>query len=484
MEMSTKDTERGGGSDRGVSRRRFIQATGASGAAAALAGYTRTQDGETVVEFASDSLANDNIDTLQQALHDAGLSKDIKLEVIAGAWETGKRQDQYQQWLSANRNKPDLLMMDAGWTQPFVARDQVQNMTELLPTDLVEKVKSQYQSRAVASVSGQNGDLYGVPMFLGVPTMQYRKDLVEDAGYDTSGWKTEPLTWQKFSQVTRDVLDQNDDIDYGFTFQAKAYEGLSCCDFNEWMSSWGGAYFGKLENLFGPIGDRPVTVNEQQVVKSLRMVRTFINGTDDPVALDGFAGNIAPLAVLQWSEEPSRKPFTDGNAIMHRNWPYAININGSEDEGFGENLGTMPIPYGVTPDEAKYEGAGGAVAALGGWNLTVNPNSQKKDAVVEVIKAMSTDNYQAKQFEAVGWLPPKPGVYDSDTVRNVPVLGRYMDTIKVSVENAIPRPATAVWPQQSSKVSQTVNNVLAQEAEPKPALDQLAQTVEQIEQSV
>jgi ABC-type glycerol-3-phosphate transport system substrate-binding protein len=482
--MSDNDTDRGDGSASGVSRRRFIQATGASGAAAAFTGYTRAQDDTTVVQFASDSLANDNSDTLQQALYDSGLSEDIELDVIAGAWETGKRQDQYQQWLSAGRNEPDLLMMDSGWTQPFIAREQVQNLSDLLPSDLQETVRSDYQSRAVASVTGQEGDLYGVPMFLGVPTMNYRKDLVEDAGYDTSDWKTEPLSWQRFSEVTKDVLDQNDDIDYGFTFQAQAYEGLACCDFNEWMTSWSGAFFGDLENLFGPIGDRPITINEEQVVRSLRMVRTFINGTDDPVALDGFAGNITPEAVLQWSEEPSRQPFTNGNAVMHRNWPYAININGSEDEGFGEDLGTMPIPYGVAPDEAEYEGTGGAPAALGGWNLAVNPNSQRKDAVAQVIEAMSTDSYQAKQFEAVGWLPPKPGVYDSDTVRNVPVLGRYMDTIKVSVENAVPRPATAVWPQQSEQISQTVNSILAQDTEPQAGLDRLAQTIEQIEQSV
>jgi ABC-type glycerol-3-phosphate transport system substrate-binding protein len=481
--MSNNDTEWGGGSNRGVSRRRFIQATGASGVAAAFTGYARAQDGGTVVQFASDQLAKDNLDTLQQALYDAGLSEDIELEVIGGAWETDKRRDQYQQWLSAGRNEPDLLMMDSGWTQPFIAREQLQNLSDLLPSDLQDTVRSDYQSRAVAGTAGPDGDLYGVPMFLGVPTMNYRKDLVEDAGYDTSGWKTEPLSWEKFSQVTRDVLDQND-LDYGFTFQAAAYEGLACCNFNEWVSSWGGAFFGDLDNLFGPVGDRPITINEERVVQSLRMVRTFVNGTDDPVALDGFAGNIAPQAVLQWTEEESRQPFTNGNAVMHRNWPYAININGSEDEGFGENLGTMPIPYGVTPDEAKYEGTGGASAALGGWNLTVNPNSQKKDAVVEVIKAMSTDSYQAKQFEATGWLPPKPGVYDSDTVRNVPVMGRYMDTIKVSVENAIPRPVTAVWPQQAEQVSQTVNSVIAQDAEPQPALDQLAQTIEQIEQSV
>ncbi len=30
------------------------------------------------------------------------------------------------------------------------------------------------------------------------------------------------------------------------------------------MTSYGGAYFGGRENLFGPIGDRPITVEEHR----------------------------------------------------------------------------------------------------------------------------------------------------------------------------------------------------------------------------
>jgi len=94
--------------------------------------------------------------------------------------------------------------------------------------------------------------------------MHYRKDLVEDAGYDPDGenWATEPMSWQEFAEMAADVWEQNGgpggDFDYGFTTQGDNYVGLACCTFNETMTSFGGAYFGDHENLFGPIGDRPI----------------------------------------------------------------------------------------------------------------------------------------------------------------------------------------------------------------------------------
>ncbi|WP_435151695.1 hypothetical protein [Haladaptatus sp. DFWS20] len=124
-------------------------------------------------------------------------------------------------------------------------------------------------------------------------------------------------------------------VPYGFTFQASLYEGLPCCDFNEFISTWGGAYFGGREYLFGPVGERPITVANPAVVDSVRMIRTFIWGQDDPSALDGYAGGIAPTGVLTWIEDTSYSPFGAGDAVMHRNWPYAINSAGAESAARG-----------------------------------------------------------------------------------------------------------------------------------------------------
>jgi ABC-type glycerol-3-phosphate transport system substrate-binding protein len=249
------------------------------------------------------------------------------------------------------------------------------------------------------------------------------------------------------------------------------------------MSSWGGAYFGNPEQyLFGPVGDRPITVDEQQVVDAIRMVRTFIHGSNANNTLNNYQGNIAPPAVMQWTEEPSRKPFTNGNAAMHRNWPYAVNISGSDDN-LGEDLGVMPIPYAVTEQEAQYPMTGGPTAALGGWHNAVNPNSNNQEAAIEVLKAMMSDEFKYKLFEVLGFLPPEPQLLDSQRAREVPIMGRYVEQFRIAGENAIPRPVTPVWPTQSARIAQQVNGALAQGGNPSQAMTQLRAQLESIENS-
>ncbi|WP_435362302.1 extracellular solute-binding protein [Haloarchaeobius sp. DFWS5] len=479
-----------------------MKVAGASGVGATLAGCISSNDGggggegqgdkismdepseAITVKWAGDQNFKKAQSDINKALHDAGLSEKITVEVVEGSFTTGDRRTKYKNILDAGQQTPTLLMMDNGWTIPFIARDQIMNLSDALPKSMIDEVNSNYFEASVSTAT-MDGSLYAIPLFADFPTIQYRKDLVEEAGYDPEGenWATEPMNWQKFSEVTKKTMDETD-AGMGFTFQAAAYEGLSCCDFNEFMSSWGGAYFGDHDNLFGPIGDRPITVTEQPVVDSIKMMRTFIHGENDPQALDGITGNIAPTQVLQMKEETSREPFTKGNAVMHRNWPYSIVINGAED-AFGEDLGVMPIPYGVKAGEAKYEGTGGPVAALGGWHLALNPNATdaKKSAAAQVLKTLQTEQAQLALFEIGGWIPPVPSRLESDKAKELDVIGRYVDTLKIAGENAIPRPATRVWNQQSSQISQEVNAALQQNKTPKKAMESLKESLEQIESS-
>ncbi|WP_435365575.1 extracellular solute-binding protein [Haloarchaeobius sp. DYHT-AS-18] len=478
-----------------VSRRRFVQVAGATSSVASLAGCIggfggggdrpeKADADQTIVRQYSGVGANESPevkDELRESLWNAGLSEDIFVEVVDGPSTTDELLNQYRTWLSAGRDEPDILTMDSGWTIPFIQRGQVESLEDLLDDSMVSTIKNDYFDASVASASSPDGTLYGVPSFPDFPTMQYRKDLVEDAGYDTEGWQTEPMSWSRFAEITADVKEQNG-VKYGYTFQADSYGGLSCCDFNEWMTTWGGAYFGGVDNLFGPVNERPVTVNEAGAVKAIEMVRTFIHGEDDKYGMD-ITGNIAPAATLGWTEETSRKPFTNGNAVMHRNWPYSIAINGAED-ALGEKLGVMPLPYGVTESEAQFPGTGGTASALGGWNSVVNPNSKKKDAVVEVLKAKMSEEFQLWQFETLGLLPPKSAVFNSDSARNLPVMGRYMDALQTAGNNAIPRPVTTAWPDQSGAIASAVNKALQKGSgnSPQQAMDKLATTLKDIEE--
>ena len=475
-----------------------MKAAGVSGITAGLAGCvtndgggsgdeqidTSVPDGDVTVQFAADDRLQGIQDQVQELLYEEGLPENISLEVLAGSFVSDDRQNQYTQLLDAGQESPTMLLMDSGWTIPFIARDQLVNFSQQMPSDLVDDIQSNYFQASVDTVSSTDGDLYGMPMFPDFPVMHYRKDVYESAGYnpESDNWATEPITWSEFSQATADAKEEAG-TDYGFTFQANIYEGLSCCDFNEFMSSWGGAYFGGRENLFGPVGDRPVTVDEQQVIDSIRMVRTFINGSDDEFAMDDYQ-KISPEAVLQWTEEPSRQPYTNGNAVANRNWPYAIPINGADDV-FGEDHGTMPIPYAVPESESQYEGLGGTSSALGGWHAVINPNApaEKKSAAYHVLDAMKSEAIQLLALEEIGWLPPRPSLFESDRAQNVPIIGRYIDTLRVAGENAVPRPVTTVWGQQSDQIASEVNAAYAQQKTPEDAMSSLKSSLEDIESS-
>ncbi|MCO8244515.1 MULTISPECIES: extracellular solute-binding protein [unclassified Haladaptatus] len=474
--------EHGGHEERTVSRRDVLKAVGAGGATVAITGGTASaQRAPISVQWGADSDLASVAGPLQELLWEVGLPRNINIDVIAGTEETDIREEQYTRWLSGNLANPDMLLTDSGWTLNFVVRDQLLNLDQHLPKSLVNRVKNGYFEASVSTATGPNGDLYAIPLYPDFGVMLYRKDLVEKAGYEpeAENWAENPISWRKFSHATKDAMDKSG-VPYGYTFQADLYEGLSCCDFNEFMTSWGGAYFGGRKDLFGPIGERPVTIDDPGVMNSIRMIRTFIWGQGDPAALDGYAGKISPTGVLQWIEDSSLGPFTAGDAVMHRNWPYAIASAGAEGV-LGDRLGVMPIPYAVSEKESEYPGIGGSTSALGGWHMAVNPNTEKLDAVLRIMEAMTDERIQLMLFENIGLLPPEVSVLESKAARQVPVVGDHVDTLRIAGANAIPRPVTVAWTQESTKIAELVHEAYSGGMMPEAAMRQLQSQIEEIE---
>ena len=424
-------------------------------------------------------------ETVVNALYDAGLSEDVEIEILPGDFESGARRSEFTSALDAGRATPDIFMMDSGWTIPFIVREQLVNLSEELSSETVDYVESDYLGAAVNTASDPgSGDLYGLPLFPDYPVMHYRKDLVEDAGYDTSGWDTEPMTWSEFAEIAADVVDQNPDIEYGFTTQADDYVGTACCTFNEMMTTMGGAYFGDHGNLFGPVGDRPVTVDEGPLHETIRMMRSFMYGPDAENANPDLP-QISSSDLIEFTEEDAREPFTGGNAVFMRNWPYAIPIN-FDAGGFtaGDDYGVMPMPYGVESGQGSYQGTGGTSHALGGWHLTVNPNSQRRDDAIQVLEAFANQEVMLTVFSELGNLPPDPSVTQQATEDDVGEIAGFLDTLAVAGENTVPRPVTTAWPDQTPLVSGEVNAAYRGEKSPEVAMSDLKEGLEQIENEI
>ena len=479
--------------DRKVKRRDFVKAT-TVGAMAGLAGCNRSGN---ILGVANDDVSGrinvvwsafpefaDQMPAIRKTLWEGGLPRNIYVQHVPqpGA-DTNDLHSQYQTWLSAGRSKPDIILGDTAWTIPLVVGDQVANLSNRLSQQAINEINSNYISQLVPTVKNPlTGDLHGVPMTVDLAGIQYRKDFVRKAGYDPDkeDWATSGMTWKKFSKVTKDTLEQNPDINYGYTFQGAAVEGLSCCNFNEWMTSFGGAYFGGRKHLFGPVDDRPITVTEKPVLDAIRMIRTFLYGEDDPHALDGYAGNICPSGNLQWTATTSATPFLNDDAVMNRIWPTTW-IKSAQR--FGDDIGVMPIPAGVSEQDAKYKGTGGiARSFVGGWANMLNPNSEEIHAAVKVIESM-IDNVPLRKvlFNELAFIPPNLKLLNSDTLAIDTGIGPFLDVLQVSDAKAIPRAATVAWNPESAAISKNVHRALTRETTPEAAMSDLEESLQDIE---
>jgi ABC-type glycerol-3-phosphate transport system substrate-binding protein len=138
----------------------------------------------------------------------------------------------------------------------------------------------------------------------------------------------------------------------------------------------------------------------------------------------------------------------------------------------------MQLPYDVPESESEYDDLGGSRAALGGWHLTLNPNSQQTEDAVQVIEAWTSEEVMLAIFEYAGNLPPIPSVMSNVGEEEVGPVGRYIDTLEVAAESAIARPVTDLWPNQSSLIFQEVHDVYTQEKTPTEAMGELATQLE------
>jgi len=139
------------------------------------------------------------------------------------------------------------------------------------------------------------------------------------------------------------------------------------------------------------------------------------------------------------------RPVLGGEAVSNRNWSYAIAETGTED-AFGENLGVMTRPYAVSREEAQYADVGGTAAALGGWNLAVSRFSDRQEEALQVLEAFATEDVMLTVFELVA-SSRRTSSWSRRPVRTMSgPSSRYADVVQSASENAIPRPATDLWP--------------------------------------
>lgn len=363
-----------------------------------------------------------------------------QVQVVSAPNSTTERLALYQQLLAARSADLDLIQVDVIW--PGILGE---HLLDLAPyTDGAEAA----HFPALIANDTVDGRLVAMPWYVSMGLLYYRRDLLDRYQEPV------PETWEALTGTARRIQGLERAAGnarfWGFVWQGRAYEGLTC-DALEWIASHGGG------TLIDPSGQ--VTVNNPRAAKAL-----------DRAA--GWVGSVSPPGVLNYAEEDSRGVFQSGHALFMRNWNYAWALAQSADSPIKDKVGVAPPPKG---------GPGGSHAtALGGWQLAVSRYSRHPELAVDLLLYLTSAAEQKRRAIAAAYNPSRPALYQDPAIL---AANPFMATLGQTLEQAIPRPSAVAGKQYnrvSSRFWNAVHKVLAGRQPAATALRRLERELQRI----
>jgi trehalose/maltose transport system substrate-binding protein len=360
---------------------------------------------------------------------------DVLVKVTYGPKEVTDLLGLYLQYFAAKRSDIDVYGIDVVW--PGDLADQLVDLNQYGAKAVVDQYFPSMVQNGVVK-----GRLVAIPYLANAPVLYYRTDLLQKYGYTQP-----PKTWNDLADMAAKIQQGeraagNQDF-WGFVYQGKAYEGLTC-DALEWISSFGGG------TIVDPNGT--ITINNPNAVAAL----TFAAGT---------VGTIAPPGVTGFDEEASRAVWQAGNAAFMRNWPYAYTLGNGSDSVIKGKFDITTLPAGP---------GGQSAGTLGGLELAVSKYSKNPQKAADVAFFFAGKDFQ-KAF-TINTSEPSPveSLYqDPDVLKAIPFFSKMQDVLM----HAVPRPSSVTAPKYNdvSRLFFTaVHDVLTKQADASSALQNLS----------
>ena len=363
-----------------------------------------------------------------------------EVQVVSTPSDSSERLALYQQVLSARSDKIDVFQIDVVWPGLLAT-----HLLDLKPHS--KGVEKEHFAGMIAN-NTVGGQLVAMPWFTNAGLLFYRKDLLEKHGQKV------PATWADLAATAKKIQDAEraggNDKMWGYVWQGRAYEGLTC-DALEWVASFGGG------SIVEP--DGKISINNPKAAEALQNAATWV-------------GTISPTAVLNYGEEEARGVFQAGNAVFMRNWPYAWALGQGADSPIKGKIGVAVLPKG---------GASGRNAAtLGGELLAVSKYSKNAAQAADLVMYMTGAAVQKERALKASYNPSLAALYkDPEILKANPFMGELLDTFS----NAVPRPATITaskYNQVSNEFWNATHEVLSGKAKAPDSLAKLDGTLKRL----
>ncbi|MGV0397243.1 ABC transporter substrate-binding protein [Corynebacterium suicordis] len=350
-------------------------------------------DGRGEITFAMGKNDTDKLRPIIEKWNKEHPEEKVKLQELAG--EADAQRDTLVQSLQAGSKDIDVMALDVVWTAQFAANGWLAPLTGELET------KTDDLLPATVTSATYNNTLFALPQNTNGQLLYRNTDMV----------KEEPKNWNDVVEACKKVEGQD-----CLTTQLKQYEGLTV-NTAGFMAGWGGGLTSE---------DATPTVTSKESQAGLQaMVDAYKDGTISSASTGA-------------TEEETNLSFTQGDTAMAINWPYMY--ENSEADG-----SAVKGKVEVSPLVGK-DGVG--VSTLGGYNNGINVNSEHKATALEFMEFITNEENQ-RSFAEASFPPVRSSIYDeADIQEKFP----YMEALKVSLENAQPRPASPTYDALSKAV--------------------------------
>ncbi|MFZ1428526.1 MAG: ABC transporter substrate-binding protein [Geminicoccaceae bacterium] len=364
-----------------------------------------------------------------------------QIKVISTPNSATERLALYQQLLAAKSPDIDVFQIDVIW--PGILANHFIDLADKIPADEVAQ-----HFPAIIANNTVGGRLVAMPWYTDAGMLFYRKDLLEAAG------KQPPQTWAELSATAQELQDKaradGNERMWGFVYQGKAYEGLTC-NALEWVDSYGG---GQIVDAEGAI-----TIDNPKAAEALTWAASTV-------------GKISPEGVLNYSEEEARGVFQSGNAVFMRNWPYAWALGQAADSAVKDKIGVAALPAG---------GEGGKkTGTLGGWQLAVSAYSSHPELAADLVHYLTSKDEQKRRAIEGSYNPTIEALYkDPEVLAAVPFFGSLYEVFV----NAVARPSRVTgvkYNQVSSEFFNAAHDVLSGQSDAAASLTALNRKLERL----
>ena len=354
----------------------------------------------------------------------------INLKVIRGPLETEAMSDLAISSLLLGKAPFDVLLMDITWLPKYAAAGWMVPLESYFNKEDVDSL-----AKGAREGNSYNGHLYRWPLTSDMGLLYYRTDLMD----------LPPETPQDLILISQS-LQKDLKVDWGYVWQGRQYEGLSCV-YLEMIDGFGGDWLQIKNNQIG--------LNSKPGLEAAAWLQGLIDK------------GVSPEAVTNYAESEALQSFKVGDAAFMRNWPYAWAELQKSDSAVKGNVG-------ITTMVAK---PGHSTATLGSWGLSILKGSSHVDASIEAIRFLTSESAQKQLFLKYGYTPTKQSVFDDPKLlQESPILADFGKALKV----VKPRPQTPLYAQISDVLQRQLSGILTREQTPQQGMDLAAVNTDQI----